>query len=217
MIIYFISARNKWALVIGNSNYQQMPELPGAKNDIKTIKHRFVELGFHVLMLIDLTRTEVQNAVILFSTFIQKGDYGKKVIAFDSFTILLSYMFDISSYSCMLGSLKVNQSVKCLVNFQMLPMITYLKKNILFYLSVSFFYAGHGIHNDGIDYIIPLDASLKYVSKTQNVCAERKFETISIDECLSYVWIINMLQKGEPALIFSINDTCRVMKPKFDG
>lgn len=94
MIIYFISARNKLALLIGNSNYHKMGKLPAAQNDTKTIQKKFVELGFRVLMLTDLTRSEIQNAVILFSTFIQKGDYGKKVGGLDNITILhICFMF----------------------------------------------------------------------------------------------------------------------------
>lgn len=66
-----------------------MGPLPAADNDIKTIEKNFVELGFRVLMLTNLTRTELQNAVQLFSTFIQKGDYGKKLRTFDHFKALL--------------------------------------------------------------------------------------------------------------------------------
>lgn len=149
-------ARNKWALLIGNSNYPKRVNLPAAKCDLKIIWKNFVELGFRVLMLTDLKRTEIQNAVRLFSTFLQKGDY------------------------------------------------------------VSFCYAGHGLHNDGKDYIIPLDASEKLISKTQNAYTEN-IVTVPIDECISYVWIFNILQESEPALIFSIYDTCRPMTPKYDG
>lgn len=54
-----------------------MGELPAANNDIMTMERKFVELGFRVLVLTNLSRTEIQSYVSLFSSFIQEGDYGK--------------------------------------------------------------------------------------------------------------------------------------------
>lgn len=148
-----LTARNKWALLIGNSNYQQMEELPATRNDINVLKENFRALGFRVFILNNLTRNDLQNAVRQFSAFVQEEDY------------------------------------------------------------VAFYYGGHGIHNDGKDYIIPTDASIKFVSRGQNVCHD-KVKDISLDECISYVWITNVLQRTKPALIFSVYDTCRGMKPE---
>lgn len=149
-----LTARNKWALLIGNSHYQELDPLPGSRKDIHIVKKNFKELGFRVCMFSDLNRSAIQNGVKKLASFIQEGDY------------------------------------------------------------VTFFYAGHGIHNNGKDYIIPVDARMKYVSRPQNVCLEEQY--ISFDECISHVWITNVLQKHEPALIFSIYDSCRKMKQKFE-
>ena len=41
------------------------------------MKENLLEMKFRVLMLCDLKRSEILNAVKLFSEFVQKGDYGK--------------------------------------------------------------------------------------------------------------------------------------------
>lgn len=83
-------------------------------------------------------------------------------------------------------------------------------------LSVTFYYAGHGIHSDGKDYVIPTDATVKYVSRGENVCQDEAVVDIPLDECISCVQITNVLQNSKPALIFSIYDACRGIKPKFE-
>ncbi|XP_045129892.1 mucosa-associated lymphoid tissue lymphoma translocation protein 1-like [Portunus trituberculatus] len=149
-----LTARNKWALLIGNSRYQELDELPASRKDIHMLKKNFKKLGFRVFMFNDLKRSGIQNAVKKFVSFVQEGDY------------------------------------------------------------VSFYYAGHGVHNNGQDYIIPVDAGMKHISRPQNVCLPEQY--IPFDECISHVWIANVLQKHEPALIFSIYDSCRRMKQKFE-
>lgn len=151
-----LTARNKWALLIGNSHYEEMEGLPAASKDIHILKKNFKELGFRMFVFSDLKRSGIQNAVKKLASFIQEGDY------------------------------------------------------------VSFYYAGHGVHNNGKDYIIPVDARKQIVPRPQNVCLKEPEPYVRFDECISHVWIINILQKHKPALVFSIYDCCRSMKENYE-
>ncbi len=68
------AAGNRLALVIGNDNYQHIPKLLKAVNDAKAMAKTLEELGFRVILGIDLTRREMVDKLQEFYLNIRTGD-----------------------------------------------------------------------------------------------------------------------------------------------
>ncbi|XP_042888501.1 mucosa-associated lymphoid tissue lymphoma translocation protein 1 homolog [Penaeus japonicus] len=73
-----------------------------------------------------------------------------------------------------------------------------------------FYFAGHGFHNKGNDYVMPIDTSSKYVHQYGNLRLPPE-KIPNMEDCLTSTWISNIIQESEPALLFSIYDTCRTL------
>ena len=63
------------ALLIGNSNYEANP-LRCSKNDVKELTARLQQLNFKTISLVDLTLSQMINAVEYFCSFLDKGMYA---------------------------------------------------------------------------------------------------------------------------------------------
>lgn len=71
-----------------------------------------------------------------------------------------------------------------------------------------FYFAGHGFHNKGIDYMMPIDTSSKYVYQNGNLRLPPE-KIPNMEDCVKSTWISNVIQESKPALLFSIYDACR--------
>ena len=131
-----LQADNRFALVIGNSQYENVEPLPNPVNDAREIARRTERLGFKVTELLDQTREEMRTSLRQFSE-----QLGPRSI-------------------------------------------------------VLFFYAGHGIQNNGKNYLIPVDADIE---KTYEI--ER--ETIDLE------MVLDSFKEQEPALTVAMLDACR--------
>ena len=63
------------ALLIGNSKYEANP-LRCSKNDVKELTARLQQLNFKTISLIDLTLSQMINAVEYFCSLLDKGMYA---------------------------------------------------------------------------------------------------------------------------------------------
>ena len=63
------------ALLIGNSNYQRNP-LRCSRNDVKSLTQRLQRLNFKTISLVDLTFSQLINAVDYFCSLLGKGMYA---------------------------------------------------------------------------------------------------------------------------------------------
>ena len=63
------------ALLIGNSNYEENP-LRCSKNDVKELTARLQRLNFKTISLVDLTLSQMINAVEYFCSLLDKGMYA---------------------------------------------------------------------------------------------------------------------------------------------
>ncbi len=62
------------ALVIGNSDYWNFPDLPNPVNDARDIADRLSDLGFEVILGTDLTRQELLNSLLKFAGALVDAD-----------------------------------------------------------------------------------------------------------------------------------------------
>jgi hypothetical protein len=67
-------AQNRFALVMGNDNYQNVPALTKARGDAEAMKARLEQFGFKVDLLIDADRRRLNVAVSAFTNKLQAGD-----------------------------------------------------------------------------------------------------------------------------------------------
>lgn len=144
-------ARNKWALMVANTDYmQENTKLKTPINDMKVLARELIKpnLQFRVMMYSNLKRTEFVNAVHLFKKFLNKGDY------------------------------------------------------------VVFYFAGHGFNNNGIDFMMPLDARMKCIPREENVETPPN-EVPCQGDCIATTTVTNDIQDTFPALLFSVYDSCR--------
>lgn len=72
----FFTARNKFALLICNSEYPGN-ELRTPQLDAEMLARELAMLQFRCFIYSNVTRSEFRSAARLFSEYIQKGDYGK--------------------------------------------------------------------------------------------------------------------------------------------
>ncbi|WAQ98574.1 MALT1-like protein, partial [Mya arenaria] len=66
---------DKVALLIGNSDYLSENSLKAPPNDIREMADSLVSINFKVVMLLNLTKPEFENAVIEFCKLIDKNVY----------------------------------------------------------------------------------------------------------------------------------------------
>uniref|UniRef100_A0A671UHJ4 MALT paracaspase 1 n=1 Tax=Sparus aurata TaxID=8175 RepID=A0A671UHJ4_SPAAU len=75
--IYAIGgATDKVALLIGNLSYQNHPQLKAPMVDVYELTNLLRQLNFQVVSLLDLTESEMRNAVDEFLLLLHKGVYG---------------------------------------------------------------------------------------------------------------------------------------------
>lgn len=69
-------ATDKVALLIGNLSYQNHPQLKAPMVDVYDLTNLLRQLNFQVVSLLDLTESEMRNAVDEFLMLLHKGVYG---------------------------------------------------------------------------------------------------------------------------------------------
>ncbi|XP_006837588.1 PREDICTED: mucosa-associated lymphoid tissue lymphoma translocation protein 1 isoform X2 [Chrysochloris asiatica] len=69
-------AKDKVALLIGNMNYWEHPKLKAPLVDVYELTNLLRQLDFKVVSLLDLTESEMRNAVDEFLLLLDKGVYG---------------------------------------------------------------------------------------------------------------------------------------------
>nr|XP_046241354.1 mucosa-associated lymphoid tissue lymphoma translocation protein 1 isoform X1 [Scatophagus argus]XP_046241355.1 mucosa-associated lymphoid tissue lymphoma translocation protein 1 isoform X1 [Scatophagus argus]XP_046241356.1 mucosa-associated lymphoid tissue lymphoma translocation protein 1 isoform X1 [Scatophagus argus] len=69
-------ATDKVALLIGNLSYQNHPQLKAPMVDVYDLTNLLRQLNFQVVSLLDLTESEMRNAVDEFLLLLHKGVYG---------------------------------------------------------------------------------------------------------------------------------------------
>lgn len=70
-------ATDKVALLIGNLSYRNHPQLKAPMVDVYDLTNLLRQLNFKVVSLLDLTESEMRNAVDEFLLLLHKGVYGK--------------------------------------------------------------------------------------------------------------------------------------------
>lgn len=73
------SATDKVALLIGNLTYRNHPQLKAPMVDVYDLTNLLRQLNFKVVSLLDLTESEMRNAVEEFLSLLHKGVYGTVV------------------------------------------------------------------------------------------------------------------------------------------
>uniref|UniRef100_A0A8C6UJQ9 MALT paracaspase 1 n=1 Tax=Neogobius melanostomus TaxID=47308 RepID=A0A8C6UJQ9_9GOBI len=71
-----LCASDKVALLIGNLSYQNHPQLKAPMVDVYDLTNLLRQLNFKVVSLLDLTESEMRNAVDEFLLLLHKGVYG---------------------------------------------------------------------------------------------------------------------------------------------
>ncbi|CAL1615824.1 unnamed protein product [Knipowitschia caucasica] len=71
-----LNATDKVALLIGNLSYQNHPQLKAPMVDVYDLTNLLRQLNFKVVSLLDLTESEMRNAVDEFLLLLHKGVYG---------------------------------------------------------------------------------------------------------------------------------------------
>lgn len=72
-----LKAVAKIALIIANGDYEHHECLLMPKHDAAHIGNLLKEIGFEVICLVDLTITQMKNAIKIFSKALVEGVYGK--------------------------------------------------------------------------------------------------------------------------------------------
>lgn len=82
MVLFFLclfAATDKVALLIGNMSYWNHPQLKAPMVDVYELTNLLRQLDFKVVSLLDLTESEMRNAVDEFLLLLDKGVYGKNM------------------------------------------------------------------------------------------------------------------------------------------
>lgn len=127
---------NRYALVIGNSNYTSAP-LRNPSNDAKVMATELSKLNFEVLLYTNVDKVKMKEAIRAF---------GDKIAQ--------------------------NKGV------------------------ALFYYAGHGLQSNGVNYLVPLNAKI-----------EREYDIE--DECVKADMVLRMLEIQENPMNIIILDACR--------
>ncbi|TMS03736.1 Mucosa-associated lymphoid tissue lymphoma translocation protein 1 [Larimichthys crocea] len=119
-------ATDKVALLIGNLSYQNHPQLKAPMVDVYDLTNLLRQLNFQVVSLLDLTESEMRNAVDEFLLLLHKGVYG------------------------MLGFYKYVDTpiLKHSDSFRVTETLTEVIQYTLLFLGLLY-YAGHGYENYG--------------------------------------------------------------------
>lgn len=72
-----LKAVAKAALIIANGEYEHHECLSNPKNDAAYIGNLLKEIGFEVICLMNLTISQIRNAIKLFSESLVGGVYGE--------------------------------------------------------------------------------------------------------------------------------------------
>lgn len=88
---FFLTAKDKVALLIGNMNYWEHPKLKAPLVDVYELTNLLRQLDFKVVSLLDLTEYEMCNAVDEFLLLLDKGVYGKLFLIFIFIIVCHSY------------------------------------------------------------------------------------------------------------------------------
>lgn len=81
------TATDKVALLIGNLTYRNHPQLKAPMVDVYDLTNLLRQLNFKVVSLLDLTESEMRNAVEEFLSLLHKGVYGTVALFYDSVTV----------------------------------------------------------------------------------------------------------------------------------
>uniref|UniRef100_A0A8C2WDZ7 MALT1 paracaspase n=1 Tax=Cyclopterus lumpus TaxID=8103 RepID=A0A8C2WDZ7_CYCLU len=76
LVVSSLTATDKVALLIGNLSYQNHPQLKAPMVDVYDLTNLLRQLNFQVVSLLDLTESEMRNAVDEFLLLLHKGVYG---------------------------------------------------------------------------------------------------------------------------------------------
>ncbi|XP_012277233.1 mucosa-associated lymphoid tissue lymphoma translocation protein 1 isoform X2 [Orussus abietinus] len=87
----------KIALLIANEDYENHDKLHTPKNDVAKIARLLSEIGFKVICLLNLTFTQMKNAIKTFSEALSEGVYGLFYFAGHGFKMQESYMLAIDA------------------------------------------------------------------------------------------------------------------------
>jgi len=82
--LFYISATEKVALLIGNDTYKDLSGLNTPSNDVATIAAILKDIGFKVIALHNLTLIEMRNALHEFCQLLPQGGYGKSFCFFET-------------------------------------------------------------------------------------------------------------------------------------
>lgn len=74
---FVFAATDKVALLIGNMNYWNHPRLKAPMVDVYELTNLLRQMDFKVVSLLDLTESEMRNAVDEFLLLLDRGVYGK--------------------------------------------------------------------------------------------------------------------------------------------
>lgn len=91
VVVFFLTAKDKVALLIGNMNYWEHPKLKAPLVDVYELTNLLRQLDFKVVSLLDLTEYEMCNAVDEFLLLLDKGVYGKLFLIFIFIIVCHSY------------------------------------------------------------------------------------------------------------------------------
>lgn len=92
-----LKAVAKVALVIANEEYNYHERLLTSKNDAACIGNLLKEIGFEVICLLNLTITQMKNAIKIFSEALKEGVYGLFYFAGHGFKMQENYMLAIDA------------------------------------------------------------------------------------------------------------------------
>lgn len=70
-----ISASDKVALLIGNADYKSENTLKAPSQDVQVLTESLVALDFKVVSLLNLTKPEIENAVLEFCHLVDRNVY----------------------------------------------------------------------------------------------------------------------------------------------
>ncbi|XP_071658040.1 mucosa-associated lymphoid tissue lymphoma translocation protein 1-like isoform X1 [Patagioenas fasciata] len=198
-------ATDKVALLIGNMSYWNHPQLKAPMVDVYELTNLLRQLDFKVVSLLDLTESEMRNAVDEFLLLLDKGVYGQwcgeaRPVAHMGCSVVLccgaalrtacrcsglsggTLLFIPSSADgCKMLWLccSVSSALVLVTGGQMKPSLLY--------------YAGHGYENYGNSFMVPVDAPNPYRSAN----------------CLCVQNILKLMQAKETGLNVFLLDMCR--------
>jgi len=76
---FVFTATDKVALLIGNMSYWNHPQLKAPMVDVYELTNLLRQLDFKVVSLLDLTESEMRNAVDEFLLLLDRGVYGENL------------------------------------------------------------------------------------------------------------------------------------------